>query len=104
MNGTKITNAVAPHRAKAEGSRAADIGLARDTASAFAGRLGLAPGSSLADDLVLVVSELVTNALRHGGGRYSLEMTAGPVAVSVAVSDPSPARPRERAPDLNGGS
>ncbi|MEN8649213.1 ATP-binding protein [Streptomyces sp. 21So2-11] len=104
MNDTKITKAFAPHRAKSDGSHASDISRARDTAHAFADGLDLAPGSGMADDLVLVVSELVTNALRHGGGRYSLEMFANPHAVTVAVSDPSPTRPRERAPDLNGGS
>ncbi|MFE9400083.1 ATP-binding protein [Streptomyces flavidovirens] len=58
----------------------------------------------MADTLVLVVSELVTNALRHGGGRYTLELSADPDAVSVAVSDPNPAHPCEVTPDLNDGS
>jgi anti-sigma regulatory factor (Ser/Thr protein kinase) len=57
----------------------------------------------MADTLVLVVSKLVTNAVRHGGGRYSLEPSAGPDTVTAAVSDPNPAPPRERTPDLNGG-
>lgn len=56
------------------------------------------------DDVALVVSELVTNALRHGGGRYTLRLSAGPDKVTAAVSDPSPAHPRECTPDLNGGS
>ena len=58
----------------------------------------------MADTLVLVVSALVTNALRHGGGRYTLRLSAGPDTVTAAVSDPSPARPREHTPDLDGGS
>ncbi|MEW2121834.1 hypothetical protein AB0945_43335 [Streptomyces sp. NPDC005474] len=29
--------------------------------------------------LVLVVSELVTNSLRHDGGHHTLELTADPV-------------------------
>ncbi|WP_434590973.1 ATP-binding protein [Streptomyces sp. A5-4] len=103
MNGTKITNAFAPHRAKSKGSDASDISRARDTAHTFADGLGLAPDSCMADNLVLVVSELVTNALRHGGGRYRLEMSASPHVVIVAVSDPSPTHPRERTPDLDGG-
>ncbi|MEU1203248.1 ATP-binding protein [Streptomyces sp. NPDC005813] len=48
-------------------------------------------------------SELATNALRHGGGRYAFEPEATASAVHVAVSDLNPAFPRERAPDLNGG-
>ncbi|WP_285574185.1 ATP-binding protein [Streptomyces sp. RTGN2] len=56
------------------------------------------------DSLVLVVSELVTNALRHGGGQYTLALSATEDTVTAEVSDRSPALPRERAPDLNGGS
>ncbi|MEU1597996.1 ATP-binding protein [Streptomyces sp. NPDC005708] len=51
-----------------------------------------------------MVSELATNALRHGGGRYTLQLVATADAVHVAVSDLNPALPRERAPDLNGGA
>ncbi|MGW0560609.1 ATP-binding protein [Streptomyces sp. NPDC003016] len=102
MNGTKTTDTVASHRAT--GDSTADIRRAREITRAFTDSLGPAPGPDVADTLVLVVSELVTNALRHGGGRYTLELSAGPDTVSVAVSDPRPAPPRERTPDLNGGS
>ena len=57
-----------------------------------------------ADSVVLVVSELVTNALRHGGGTYTLRLTAHPDTIEVAVDDPSPQAPRMRTPDLNGGT
>ncbi|WP_328584913.1 ATP-binding protein [Streptomyces sp. NBC_00370] len=57
-----------------------------------------------ADTIVLVVSELVTNALRHGGGTYTLRLTAHPDYVEVAVDDPGPQEPRMRTPDLNGGT
>ncbi|MET9514719.1 ATP-binding protein [Streptomyces sp. NPDC002994] len=102
MNDTKITNAVASHRTM--GDSTADIHRAREIARAFTNSLSPALGADVADTLVLVVSELVTNALRHGGGRYTLELSAGPDAVSAAVSDPNPAPPREVTPDLNGGS
>ncbi|OEJ29320.1 ATP-binding protein [Streptomyces agglomeratus] len=62
----------------------------------------LAPDA--ADTVVLVVSELVTNALRHGGGRCTLELTAHPDTIEVAVHDPSRHAPRMRTPDLNGGT
>ena len=80
------------------------IHRAREAARGFACGLVPAPGSDTVDTLVLVVSELATNALRHGGGRYALELSATRDALTAAISDPSPVPPRERAPDLNGGS
>ncbi|KQX88342.1 MULTISPECIES: ATP-binding protein [Streptomyces] len=77
---------------------------AREASRAFAGRLAPAPDATTADSLVLVVSELTTNALRHGGGRYTLVLSATTDSVTAAVSDPSPELPHERTPDLNGGS
>ncbi|MEU5971892.1 ATP-binding protein [Streptomyces globisporus] len=55
-----------------------------------------------ADTVLLVVSELVTNALRHGGGTCTLDLTAHPDTIEVAVHDSSPQAPRMRTPDLNG--
>lgn len=49
-----------------------------------------------ADSVVLVVSELVTNALLHGGGTCVAEPTAHPEDIEVAVHDPSPQPPRMR--------
>lgn len=40
-------------------------------------------------DLLLVVSELVTNALRHGGGLAGFEATPVPDGIRVAVRDHS---------------
>lgn len=57
-----------------------------------------------ADTVILVVSELVTNALRHGGGTYTLRLTAHPDLIEVAVDDPSPQAPRMRTPDLDGAT
>jgi len=67
---------------------------------------GLVPSiaAEARDTVVLVVSELVTNALRHGGGTWTLELTAHPDSIEVAVHDPSPQAPRMRTPDLNGGT
>jgi anti-sigma regulatory factor (Ser/Thr protein kinase) len=72
---------------------------ARKAARAFADSLSPAPAPDTADSLVLVVSELVTNAVRHGGGRYTLALSASPETLTVAVGDPSPERPRARTPD-----
>ncbi|MFF4324016.1 ATP-binding protein [Streptomyces sp. NPDC001568] len=57
-----------------------------------------------ADGVLLVVSELVTNALRHGGGAYTLRLTAHPGCIEVTVEDPSPLMPHLRAPDFVGGT
>jgi anti-sigma regulatory factor (Ser/Thr protein kinase) len=76
---------------------------ARQTTRAFLEALRQpAIGSEAAYTAVLVVSELVTNALRHGGGTYTLRLTAHPDTIEVAVDDPSPNAPRIRTPDLNG--
>ncbi|MBT2493810.1 ATP-binding protein [Streptomyces sp. ISL-96] len=102
MNDTKITNTVASHRTT--GDSTADIRRTREIARAFTNSLSPALRTDVADTLVLVVSELVTNALRHGGGHYTLELSASPDTVSAAVTDPNPSPPREVTPDLNGGS
>ncbi|WP_433543958.1 ATP-binding protein (plasmid) [Streptomyces sp. CA-294286] len=81
----------------------AGVVRARKAARAFADRLSPAPAPDTADSLVLVVSELVTNAVRHGGGRYTLALSASPDTLTVAVGDPSPERPHPRAPDTADG-
>lgn len=81
------------------------VAEARQAARAFLGALGQpAIGREQADTVVLVVSELVTNALRHGGGAYTLRFAARPGTVEVAVGDPGPRMPRMRTPDLVEGT
>ncbi|MDI5966829.1 ATP-binding protein [Streptomyces sp. SL13] len=81
------------------------VAEARETTRAFLANLGRpAVDPEVADTVVLVVSELVTNALRHGGGTYTLRLTAHPELIDVAVDDPSPLPPRRRTPDLNDGT
>ncbi|MDT0341527.1 ATP-binding protein [Streptomyces litchfieldiae] len=107
MNGTKISDiASAPAFAPTvvRGDSPQSVLRAREATRAFTDSLAPVPDPATADALVLVVSELVTNALRHGGGRFALELAAAPDTVTVAVSDPSPTRPRERTPDLDDGS
>ncbi|MEU9107200.1 ATP-binding protein [Streptomyces xanthophaeus] len=77
---------------------------ARESARRFLADLLPAIAAEAADTVVLVVSELVTNALRHGGGTCALDLTAHPDGIEVAVRDPSPQVPRMRTPDLNGGT
>lgn len=74
------------------------IAEARAFAARFLGRLRTewcAVIDSRADgELLLVVSELVTNADRHSSGPYILELEGTDSAVSVAVYDSSSALPR----------
>ncbi|GAA1913306.1 hypothetical protein GCM10009837_42510 [Streptomyces durmitorensis] len=55
-----------------------------------------------ADTVNLAVSQLVTNALRHGDGTCTLNLTTHPDTVEMAVRDRSPHAPRPRTPDLDG--
>ncbi|MEU0137564.1 ATP-binding protein [Streptomyces sp. NPDC006296] len=91
-------------RSVVRGDSTESVHWARKAARTFTDRLSPAPDPDLADTLVLVVSELVTNALRHGGGRFTLRLSAGPGTVTAAVSDPSPVRPHGRTPDLDGAT
>ncbi|BAC68863.1 regulator [Streptomyces avermitilis] len=59
-----------------------------------------APIDARADgDLLLVVSELVTNADRHSHGPYILELEGTDASVTVTVYDSSAALPRRYPPD-----
>lgn len=50
----------------------------------------------LADAILLVASELVTNAVEHGGGAERLELEREPDAVVLRVSDRGPGLPEQR--------
>ncbi|MGW9436375.1 ATP-binding protein [Streptomyces sp. NPDC055607] len=54
------------------------------------------PPRTVTDDILLVVSELVTNAYRHGGGLtgFTAHLTGG--ALIVRATDASPVIPRTR--------
>ncbi|MGO4463351.1 ATP-binding protein [Streptomyces sp. M-16] len=83
---------------------AASVAGARESTRDFLDRLVRPLAAETADTVVLVVSELVTNALRHAGGTFALALTAHPDSIEVAVHDTSPQTPRMRTPDLNGGT
>jgi anti-sigma regulatory factor (Ser/Thr protein kinase) len=83
----------------------ATVADAREKARSFLEILqGPALTPDAADTVALVVSELATNALRHGGGTYTLRLTAHPDLIEVAVDDPSPQAPRLRTPDMTGAT
>ncbi|MFI8853135.1 ATP-binding protein [Streptomyces sp. 891-h] len=56
------------------------------------------PSSEAAETVLLVVSELVTNALRHGDGVRDFRLSAGHGTVTVEVADSSSVLPRDRSP------
>ena len=71
---------------------------ARAAAARAADDLAIEP---LADDLQLVVSELVTNAVRYADPPVAVEIEAGEQTVTIAVGDGSPGRPRAQTPDVD---
>ena len=83
---------------------AASVAGARESTRAFLDGLVHPIAAEDADTVVLVVSELVTNALRHGGGICTLDLTEHPASIEVAVHDLSPQAPRMRTPDLDGSA
>jgi anti-sigma regulatory factor (Ser/Thr protein kinase) len=54
-------------------------------------------------DVVLVVSELVTNAVRHGRCLPILRLSATAGGIRVEVTDTDPTPPRIRQPGADGG-
>ncbi len=78
-------------------------GRARHLADEFLRGLEPAVQQEAIDAVLLVVSELVTNAVRHAGGpSCSLHLSACPEAIAVAVSDASHLLPQPRTPDVLG--
>jgi len=77
-------------------------GQARRAIAECASRLGL---DEVVDDLLLLVSEMVTNAVRHGAPPVRLEVLADDDVVRVAVVDGHPGLPcpREVDDDAEGG-
>ena len=55
--------------------------------------LGHPPGDDLAGDVELLLSELVANAVRHGGGVDRVTLTADAGCVRIDVRDHEPGEP-----------
>ncbi|MEV6314038.1 ATP-binding protein [Streptomyces sp. NPDC051776] len=84
-------------------SRKGDISRAREVTATYVARS--CPWANT-DDVVLVVSELVTNAVRHTTGWWRLRirrMRGRRRGLVVDVDDTSGKEPTVRAPDLTGG-
>ncbi|MFC9795673.1 ATP-binding protein [Streptomyces sp. NPDC127584] len=78
-------------------TRPANAGAARDQVRDLLHTTGRAPPPrEVMDDILLVVSELVTNAYRHGGGLTGFTSDLSDDALIVCVTDASPVIPRTR--------
>ncbi|MFC9819645.1 ATP-binding protein [Streptomyces erythrochromogenes] len=78
---------------------------AREATRAFLARAARlrAPAKDVSmDDVLLVVAELVANAIRHTDGPSSLHLELLDDAVDVCVADPSPRPPQPRTPRTDG--
>ncbi|WEH15518.1 ATP-binding protein [Streptomyces sp. VNUA24] len=88
----------------AEWTFPAEPGAVRDARAVVRRQLHAWDLDALVDITVLLVSELVTNALRHATGPIGVRLVrpSGPSdALLVEVSDPLPDPPRERAADVD---
>lgn len=79
------------------------IAQSRGAAVAFLGLHVPHAGTIFRDDVLLVISELVTNAVRHAPGPLTLKLRLLPGAIGITVLDTSPSLPRSRTPDRTGG-
>nr|WP_302931621.1 ATP-binding protein [Actinomadura sp. WMMA1423] len=78
------------------------VQLGRDLAEVHLNKWGLAV---LADDVTLIVSELLTNALTAGQGMITLSLSLRPGVLTIEVADVGsgvPRRRKARKDDVNG--
>ncbi|WP_031189559.1 MULTISPECIES: ATP-binding protein [Streptomyces] len=105
-----MSSATAPDRVSAAPSLVVTLencpeaaAVARDVVGDLLKGLGPPLDRDASDAVVLIVSELVTNAVRHTGTpTCTLSLTAAADTVTVSVADSSPVPPRERNPDVRG--
>jgi anti-sigma regulatory factor (Ser/Thr protein kinase) len=79
------------------------LGLARGHARAFLEAATPAPDASTLHDALVVVAELVSNAVRHAPGPCVLELTQDGALLRIAVGDTSSSPPVPRVADLTAG-
>ncbi|MBM7170888.1 ATP-binding protein [Streptomyces sp. G44] len=78
---------------------------ARDLTRDFVAGLSPAVGEQTAASIELIVSELITNVVRHARGSLcALRLQARPDVITITVADADPRPPQERTPDLAGGT
>ncbi|MFC1415485.1 ATP-binding protein [Streptacidiphilus cavernicola] len=80
------------------------VSRARDHTRAFLATTPVSPSAETRDDALLVVSELVANAVRHAPGPCTLELAVdGAGTLTVALTDTVAAVPVQRTADLRSG-
>ncbi|MFD3531356.1 ATP-binding protein [Streptomyces sp. NPDC058664] len=81
------------------------VAQARETARTFMSTLHPTMDAQAVATVELVVSELVTNAVRHArGAAGSLRLQVRTDSITVDVTDSDPRPPQERTPDFTGGT
>lgn len=105
-NGPRVTDFEVPHHQPFQAAFLPELPRVREMRQAtktFLSQHGV-PGATI-EDAELVVSELVTNAIQHGGGEVGFAISAshGSVRISVADASAAPARPRRVDADSESG-
>ncbi|MFD3542248.1 ATP-binding protein [Streptomyces sp. NPDC058662] len=92
-------------RGNTSGAPPSTAAAARERVGALLRRAGISLDSVTAADALLVTSELVTNAIRHGGGVTAFHADITDDALHLSVADPSPRTPsvRTHSPAQPGG-
>ncbi|WP_436535882.1 ATP-binding protein [Actinoplanes sp. HUAS TT8] len=91
------------HTARLKVPHGSGATTAARTAARSALRLWGFTNTDWLNDATLVITELVTNAIRHGGGLLALDLRAVRGQVTVSVTDRTRVRPHRRRADLTGG-
>ncbi|MEU0099976.1 ATP-binding protein [Streptomyces sp. NPDC006267] len=96
-NGPRVTSFEVPHHQPFQAAFLPEplrVREMRRATKSFLSQHGV-PGATI-EDAELVVSELVTNAIQHGGGevRFAISASHGLVRISVTDASAAPARPR----------
>ena len=84
--------------------RSGTVTAAREHAQAFLAQCVPPLTPAARDDALLLVSELVSNAVRHAPGPCTLTLTDDRQRLAVTVSDSSAVAPVGRVPDLVSGA
>jgi anti-sigma regulatory factor (Ser/Thr protein kinase) len=97
------THVPARHAVHSFDGRSGTITAAREHALAFFHQCVPPLAQASLDDALLLVSELVTNAVRHAPGPCTLTLADDRRTLTVTVTDTSAAAPVGRPPDLVAG-
>ncbi|WP_277441663.1 ATP-binding protein [Streptomyces sp. SPB162] len=79
------------------------MGLVREHARAFLDDGTDAPAATVAREVLLVIAELVSNAVRHAPGPYVLQLSQDGARLLISVSDGGTSGPVPRPPDPSAG-